>query len=105
MVARLYGAFTDREAPGFHVVALESVDGSVPTIELIHVPEWQLEGRRLTIGYVLLVEDVSDESARSLISDALLDGFYQGDHGADEVTLVNRVTGARTTVAAGGGSR
>jgi hypothetical protein len=97
MAARIYGAFTDREDPGFHLVAIEDVDGCTDAVELIKVPVWEVEERRLIVGYEPCVEDMSDEVARALIVDALLNGFYQRDYekDVDEVVFINRITGER----------
>jgi hypothetical protein len=92
-----YGAYTDREDPGYHLVGWQASEDADSRVELIKVPVLELKGRRLVIEYEILTDDLKDEAAQALIVDALLNGFYRHSYepDADKILFVNRQTGAR----------
>jgi len=89
------GAFIDSPGLGYHVVSIK--DGS---IDVLRIPVLKVENRRLIGEYEILVPDMSDAVAESLILDVLL-GEFIGHYyktQADQIELTNVTSGARRSM-------
>jgi hypothetical protein len=95
------GAFADVPPPGYHVISrLERVDGAPFPVDVIKIPVLEPRGRELSITYEILVDDIDDAQAITLILEVILDEltdhYYQDQ--VDTITLVNVRSSARRTV-------
>ncbi len=95
------GAFADVPPPGYHVISrLEQAGGEPMPVDVIKIPVLEPRGRELACAYEILVDDIDDKDAITLIIDVLLgeftDHFYRA--AVDTITFENLRTSARQTL-------
>ena len=96
------GAFAEAPPPGYHVISRLEPAGAEPVaVDVIKIPVLEPRQRDLACEYEILVNDLDDEEAASLIIEVILgeltDHYYRDQ--VDTITLTNLRSGARRALA------